>query len=210
MLFVFDWDGTLCDSTDKIVLCMQKAAAKIGLEQKTADQVRNIIGLGLPEAIRHLYPSIDAAAVSALRSAYSEVYAIEDKVSSQLFPGVLESLHKIRASGFKLAVATGKSRRGLDRVLRNLGLANFFDATRCADETESKPHPKMLNELLLELGSHARDAFMVGDTEYDMEMAMRAEVPCIAVSYGAHALPRLLPYRPVKCLDEFAQIQALL
>jgi len=125
-----------------------------------------------------------------------------------LFPGVLATLQKLKGQEFHLAIATGKSRRGLDRVLAQLDLLDFFDATRCADETRSKPHPQMLHELLDELRMSAEQAVMIGDTEYDLAMARSAGMPRIAVDYGAHAIERLLPYEPALVLTEFAQLLA--
>lgn len=209
MLFIFDWDGTLSDSTAKIVRCMQAAAARQGLQHRSDESVKNIIGLGLPEAIKTLYPDATEAVVSALKATYSEVYTREDTTPSPFFPGVEETLHLLRDRGFQLAIATGKSRRGLNRVLAGLGMTTFFHASRCADETASKPHPQMLFELLRELCFEAPHALMIGDTEYDMDMARRAAVPRVAVTYGAHHAHRLLPYEPALCLDAFPEILSL-
>lgn len=210
MLFIFDWDGTLSDSTDKIVRCMQAATRRAGLAELSDEAIRNIIGLGLPEAIRTLYPEATDADVSAVRQAYSEVYLVEDKIPSPFYPEVEETLHRLRDEGYRLTVATGKSRRGLDRVLENLGMVDFFHGSRCADETASKPHPLMLHQLLQELQYEADGAVMVGDTEYDMEMARRAGVARVAVSYGAHDISRLTAYNPALCLDVFSDLTKLL
>lgn len=210
MLFIFDWDGTLSDSTDKIVKCMQIATRKAGFSARTDDEIRNIIGLGLPEAILALYPSATAAQISAIRSAYSEVYLAEDKIPSPFYPAVEETLHRLRDEGYHLTVATGKSRRGLDRVLGSLGMTGFFHGSRCADETASKPHPLMLNEIMQELRYRAEDAVMVGDTEYDMEMAKSVGMPRVAVSYGAHHVSRLTQYEPKLCIDVFSELTSLL
>jgi phosphoglycolate phosphatase len=210
MFFVFDWDGTLCNSTPKIVRCMKLAAHKVFLPERDDAEVLNIIGLGLPEAIELLYPGINTAAAKALKEAYS-LYFIEDEVNpAHLFAGVEETLFWLRDQGFHLAVATGKSRRGLNRVLEQMGLANFFHASRCADETASKPNPQMLNELLVEMGYTADAAVMVGDTEYDMKMAQDAGVPRIAVTYGAHHVNRLVTYEPRLCVDHFPRILEIL
>lgn len=206
MLVIFDWDGTLCDSTAKIVRCMQEAAREVGMPVLDGEAIRNIIGLGLPEALLQLYPDIVPAQADALRAAYSRVFMHTDQTPSPFFPRVEEVMHELRDAGYSLAVATGKSRRGLDRVLANLGLQSFFHATRCADETASKPHPMMLQELLTEFRRPSREAVMVGDTEYDMDMAQRAEMPRIAVSYGAHHVDRLRPYLPVLCADHFTEV----
>lgn len=205
-LFVFDWDGTLIDSADKIVGAMQAAIADRGLAPRSVAEVRNIIGLGLPEAIRHLYPDLSEAGQQVLRRAYADHFIAADRVPCRLFPQVLETLQALRDDGCLLAVATGKNRRGLTRVLGGLGLETFFDATRCADETCSKPDPLMLHQLLEELAVPAVEAVMVGDTEYDMAMAERAGMARIAVNYGAHAVERLLPFAPLLVVERFGQL----
>lgn len=209
MLFIFDWDGTLSDSTAKIVGCMQEAAGNLSLPSLAPLDVQEIIGLGLPEAIRRLYPELSEADCRALGAEYRRCYVVADQTPSDFFPGVLETLDVLRASGNRLSVATGKSRKGLDRVLSQLELSDYFDATRCADETASKPDPLMLHELLSHFGCVAQDAVMVGDTEYDMAMADAAQVPRVAVSFGAHHIDRLRTYEPVLCLDAMPQILAL-
>ena len=150
MLFIFDWDGTLCDSTRKIVRSMQQAARQLRLPELEDTQVLNIIGLGLPEAVNRLYPDISAECAEALRTTYSEHFIHHDQTPMPLFEGVGETLHRLRDEGYRLAIATGKSRRGLERVLDGLGMSRFFHGSRCADETTSKPDPHMLLELLEE------------------------------------------------------------
>ncbi len=209
MLFVFDWDGTLSDSTAKIVGCMHEAAAEHNLPELADHQVQNIIGLGLPEAIETLYPELDPLGVEAMRSSYSSLFIAADQQPSRFFPRVEETLDELLHRGHSIAVATGKSRAGLDRVLHNLQWQDFFHATRCADETASKPHPKMLHELQREFAVGQEDMVMVGDTEFDMEMARRANVARIAVDYGAHHVDRLKPYDPVLCVSDFGDILSL-
>ena len=208
MLYIFDWDGTLSDSTDKIIRCMHQACDQIELPRCTDAEVKNIIGLGLREALRKLYPGIDQTRADELKAAYSEIF-IADTTHPPFFDGVLATLERLKTEGHTLTIATGKSRRGLDRILTDAGLSDFFEASRCADETASKPQPKMLEELLAEFAVQAEDAVMVGDTEYDMEMAQRINMPRIAVSYGAHHIERLRPYEPVLCLDTFPEILSL-
>ena len=208
MLFIFDWDGTLIDSAQRIVDALQAAIAECSLSPRTDEQSRNIIGLGLPEAITALYPELSVTGREALRQSYVKHYLAADHRPCELFPGVLTTLHALKEKNFHLAVATGKSRRGLDRVLDQLELRDFFDATRCADETRSKPHPQMLHELLAELKLASERAVMVGDTEYDLAMARTAGMQCIAVDYGAHAIDRLLAYEPELVLSEFSQLLA--
>lgn len=207
MFFIFDWDGTLSDSTGTIVLAMQRAAEELGWEPPAADKVLNIIGLGLPEAIEVMYPGIDEVDFAGVRDGYRKHYLELDKAKpAQLYPKVLDTLEHLHREGHTLAVATGKSRRGLDRVLKGLGMQGFFHASRCADETASKPDPLMLAQLLHEMGQVPEQSVMIGDTEYDMEMGRRAGMARIAVSYGAHAPERLTPYKPDLCMDCFSQL----
>ena len=203
MLLIFDWDGTLSDSTSKIVSCLQKAAETAGFPVLEDDVICNIIGLGLPEAMERLYPELNVDDKEQIRLHYIEHFLAADQTPSPFFDGVMDGLDRLRAEEFSMAVATGKSRRGLERVLNNLDMQGYFDASRCADETRSKPHPLMLQELLTEMNVSADKAMMVGDTEYDMEMAQNANVHRIAVSYGAHHIDRLKPYNPLLCANDF-------
>jgi phosphoglycolate phosphatase len=204
VLLIFDWDGTLSDSTSKIVSCLQKAAETTGFPVLEDDVICNIIGLGLPEAMQCLYPELSIGDKERVRLHYIEHFLAADQTPSPFFAGVIEGLDRLRAENFSMAVATGKSRRGLDRVLNNVDMQRYFDASRCADETRSKPHPLMLQELLTEMNVSADKAMMVGDTEYDMEMAQNASVHPIAVSYGAHHIDRLKPYNPLLCANDFS------
>ncbi len=206
MLFVFDWDGTISDSTGRIVQCMHQAADALTLPALEDHQVREIIGLGLPEAIQTLYPELEGSDVGAMRDAYVEHFVAADHEPSNFFPEVESTLETLLERGHHIAVATGKSRAGLNRVLSSHSWDDYFHSSRCADETASKPHPKMLHELLGEFDIHAQETVMVGDTEFDMEMARRAQVPRIAVDYGAHHIDRLKPYKPIMCVSNFRQI----
>ncbi len=210
MLLIFDWDGTLCDSTGKIVVCVQKAAADVGLAVRPEEAILDIIGLGMMEALQKLYPGVAHEQLQCLREYYKQWFMALDHVPSPLFAGVEETLVKLKDEGHILTVATGKGREGLDRVLAGLNLSTFFHASRCADETRSKPDPQMVLELLKEFDCSCDDALVVGDTEYDMEMARRAEVARIAVSYGAHHISRLTSYLPRFSIDTFPQILELL
>ncbi len=207
MLFIFDWDGTLSDSTAKITKAMQLAAQDLGWQPLPEMPIRNIIGLGLPEAIATLYPEVSVLDRQRLRDAYAHNFLALDQANpSSLFPSVAETLAELKAQGHLLSIATGKSRKGLDRILQSMDLHAFFDATRCADETASKPHPLMLEQLLAEFDVVPDEAVMVGDTEYDMEMARAIAMPRIAVSYGAHHADRLYPFGVDMCLDRFDEI----
>ena len=210
LMLVFDWDGTLCDSLERIVYCLQLAAKDSSLPVPHDDQARGIVGLGLNEALEQLFPGTSISGINVLRENYAKHFRREDSEPSQFYPGVLDTLEKLRDQGFIMAVATGKSRAGLDRVLTSIGMNSFFHSTRCADETASKPDPKMLNSLLSEHALSAEQAIMVGDTTFDMEMAQRSGMARLAVSYGAHELDKLLPYKPLACLDEFSEIHKIL
>ncbi|MBU3070486.1 HAD-IA family hydrolase [Aestuariicella sp. G3-2] len=209
MFFIFDWDGTLCDSTAKIVSCMHEAARAQRLPALTDAEVQNIIGLGLPEAIQTLYPDLEYDGIEAMRQAYADHFIAADSEPSRLFDNSVDTLEQLLSSGHQIAVATGKSRAGLNRVLESLGMKDVFHATRCSDETASKPHPLMLHELLAELKVPVEEAVMIGDTEFDMEMARRAQMPRIAVDYGAHHISRLTPYEPVLCASDIGDILRL-
>ena len=207
-LLIFDWDGTLSDSLSRIAFCLRRAAVDCGLEQPSDEEVHEIVGLGLKEALQKLFPNIgDDQSIERLKESYSTHFMENDRVPSPFYPHVMESLTRLRDRGYRLAVATGKSRRGLNRVLQEKGLETFFHASRCADETRSKPHPLMLNELLQEFELRPEQAIMVGDTEFDMEMAQLAEVPRLAVSYGAHHASRLRRYQPFACIDCFSSAE---
>lgn len=207
MLFIFDWDGTLSDSTAKITQAMQLAAEDLGWQPLPDAPIRNIIGLGLPEAIESLYPEVSINDRRRLRDSYANNFlALDHANPSLLFPFVSDTLLELKNRGHRLAIATGKSRKGLDRILRGMDLHDFFDASRCADETASKPHPLMLEQLLAAFSATPAEAVMVGDTEYDMQMARTIAMPRIGVSYGAHHGDRLHPFELEMCLDRFDEI----
>lgn len=209
-LLIFDWDGTLADSIGRIVTAMQVAAQRSGHPERDEDSVKGIIGLGLPEAILTLYPEMTDAQVVDFRQHYADVYIAMDTEPSPLFDGVLESLEAFRAEGYRLAVATGKARRGLDRVLKAHGWEDFFDVTRAADETASKPDPLMLNQILAHCDVRAEHALMVGDATFDLQMARNAGIDSVAVGYGAQSMERLLAFEPRLAIDTFSQLHAWL
>lgn len=196
-LVIFDWDGTLMDSAARIVDCMQAASRDAGWGELPADAIRNIIGLGLPEAIATLCPGIDPDRAELLRSRYAWHFVEGSDTPMRFFSGVEAGVAGLRGRDHqRLAVATGKSRRGLDRVFRDSGSGGWFHASRTADETRSKPHPLMLEELLEELEVAVEEAVMVGDTEYDLEMARAIGMDRVAVTWGVHAPERLAESRP--------------
>ncbi len=204
-LIIFDWDGTLMDSETQIVHAINAAIEDLELDKRSVEQCRNIIGLGLKEAIDTLYPGADEAVLQEFVGRYRHHW-FSIAHTSELFPGARETLTLLKESGFTLAVATGKGRVGLDRVLHHTELADVFSATRCSDETKSKPHPQMLLEILEELGIEPQHSLMVGDTEYDMLMAIGARVGSIAVSYGVHDRERLLQHQPLVCIDNISEL----
>lgn len=207
MLLIFDWDGTLSDSTNLIVSAMQAAARSAGVDVRSHDEVCEIIGLGLPEAISTLYPYFSEVDFQLFRRYYADHFIEMDEASpAELFPGVMETLEQLKDMNHQLVIATGKSRKGLDRILTKMGLAGFFDDSRCADETLSKPNPLMLNELLQVFRCSSGEAVMVGDTEFDMAMARAISMPRIAVTYGAHHVSRLEQYQPEVVLDQFSDL----
>jgi phosphoglycolate phosphatase len=205
-LLIFDWDGTLSDSVSRIVHSIQAAATEHDLEVPTFDEAANIIGLGLKEAIIKLFPAADNLLVAKITASYSDSYRIKDAGPSDFFPYALDTLCKLKAEGYKLAVATGKSRAGLNRAFKASDIDDLFHSSRCADETASKPDSLMLAQLLEEFGLEPDQALMVGDTEYDMDMAQRIKMPRLGVSYGAHHQDRLAKYDPVACIDCFSDI----
>jgi phosphoglycolate phosphatase len=209
-LLIFDWDGTLCDSLSRIALCIRCAAEEVGLPPPPEHEAREIVGLGLVEALETLFPGIHMDQILAMRDSYSRHFIKHDREPSPFFKGVEQTLEQLKDQGYLLTVATGKSRRGLDRVLKTRRLSHFFHGSRCADETAGKPNPLMLNELLQEFKASPEEALMVGDTEFDMAMAVNAGIPRVAVSYGAHSSDRLLRYQPLACLDDFEEIEKII
>jgi len=205
-LVVFDWDGTLVDSEAKIVASMRAAGNDLGLESLDDRTLRNVIGLGLKEAIEMLYPRVAAETHRTFADRYRYHFLSGEGESSTFFAGALQLVRDLSRSGMLLGVATGKSRRGLNRVLAELDCGEYFHATRCADETFSKPHPQMLLELMNELGVAPEETVMIGDTEYDLQMAKNAGVAAIGVSYGVHERERLLRLQPLICVDSIQDL----
>lgn len=195
-LIVFDWDGTLMDSTATIVKSIQAAAKDLGLAVPSDAAAAQVIGLGLAEAMQAVLPDVDPALYPRMVERYRYHYLTKDH-ELVLFPGVRAMLDGLAQEGYFLAVATGKSRVGLNRALNAAKLLSAFDATRCADETFSKPHPAMLQELTRELGQDVRRTVMIGDTTHDLLMANNAGAAGIAVEYGAHPVQQLQACRPI-------------
>jgi phosphoglycolate phosphatase len=206
-LIVFDWDGTLMDSAAAIVAAIMAACRDLGIEPPSEERARHIIGLGLQDAIRSALPNLPARDYGRLAERYRHHYLSRDAELS-LFPGARELVADLHAEGRRLAVATGKSRQGLQRALAHSGLGELFHATRCADECFSKPHPAMLLEIMDVLEIDRGAVLMVGDTTHDLQMARNAGVAGLAVSFGAHPETALLAERPVACAGSFRELSA--
>ncbi len=206
-LIVFDWDGTLVDSTKRIVDSMQKAAKLVGMSALPDTDVKNIIGLGLPEAIKTLWPNVKDEEAAQLAPEYTRFFVTDSTVEMGMFAGAREMLEELAGRGYLLAVATGKTRNGLDRMMRDLKVGHLFSITRCADETRSKPHPLMLHEILNAMSVAAHEALMVGDTSFDLDMASAAEMPSLAMSHGAHDMARLKASKPLDILHNINELR---
>lgn len=205
-LIIFDWDGTLMDSVNHIVDSMRHAINIMDLEPRSTEQLRDIIGLGMKEAIYQLYPNHQSEQFAQqFSAAYRENFFIE-QAPQALFEGAEATLQTLIDENYLLAVATSKSRRGLDKVMTETGLGDYFVTSRCADETRSKPHPQMLLEILESQQIAADQAIMVGDTVYDLEMAIQARVLPIGVSYGVHDTERLNKFKPAHILDRISDL----
>lgn len=203
---IFDWDGTLVDSLDHIAASLAAAARDCELPERSTHELRDIIGLGLVEALQKLYPGITVDTMAALREAYGQHFFKAVATPQSLYAGIAEVLEALIAAKPALAVATGKSRRGLDKALVSTGLGSHFRLTRCADETRSKPHPLMLEEIIGELGIEPGEAVMIGDTVYDMDMAQRIGMPAVGVTWGVHDAAALASHNPVRVVNEVAEL----
>ena len=207
-LMIFDWDGTLMDSEARIVAAMQGACRDLGLEVPDRERACDVIGLGLAEALQRLVPELPEHRHPEMAERYRYYFLEADDTPTPLFAGVPELLSGLEAAGHLLAVATGKGKAGLERALVETGLAGRFHATRTAEETRSKPHPQMLEELLDFTGCEPHEAVMVGDTEYDLLMARNAGMPAVGVAWGVHDRSRLLDTGPevlVSDIDELGR-----
>lgn len=205
-LLVFDWDGTLADSEQRIVAAARTAIESLGLPNRSHEQIRAIIGLAMREACQVLFPSMPHDQESRFIACYREYYLRNTGTPVPLFRGTKAALEGLAARRYRLAVATGKGRRGLDRDMSNHGLNVLFSATRSADEAPSKPHPQMLLDIMEELDAEAAETLMIGDTAYDLEMARNAGVACVAVGCGVHDRQRLLDFDPLALLDTVAEL----
>lgn len=203
---IFDWDGTLMNSEARIVNSIQSAARACGFPVLSNHDSKQIIGLSLENAILGLYPDTGSAQLASMSQAYTQHFLEQSDVPMQLFDGAESLLFNLKQHGLKLAIATGKSRRGLDQVLSECGFGIYFDMTRTPVESASKPNPLMLEQILMEFGLSVDEAVMVGDTTFDMEMAQNIGMDRIALSHGVHHMDLLTTYNPVAELDS---LQAL-
>jgi phosphoglycolate phosphatase len=208
-LIVFDWDGTLMDSTATIVKCIQAAAKDLGLPIPDNKSASYVIGLGLQDAMQAVLPELDPKYYPRMVERYRYHYLAKDQ-GLTLFDGVREMLSELSQRGYFLAIATGKSRVGLNRALDSVKLLSLFDATRCADETFSKPHPAMLQELTRELGQDMKRTVMIGDTTHDLQMALNAGASGIAVHYGAHPQHELQALNPLYAANSVSELHSWL
>jgi len=205
-LLVFDWDGTLMDSVEHIVSSLSAAAADTKMEDLGVDRYRNIIGLGLAEAMYALYPDATENDQQRLCERYRHHFLDTNKAQSALFDGAHEMLCSLKDKDVKIAVATGKARVGLKRVFDETGYGDMFHASRCADESGSKPQPHMLHELMDELDVTPEKTIMIGDTTYDMQMACNAGTAGLAVSYGVHDCKQLMQHDPLACCRDVNEL----
>lgn len=205
-LIAFDWDGTLFDSTALIVKCIQAAVRDVGGTVPSDQDAAYVIGLGLMQALAHAAPDVPRERYAQLGERYKHHYEREQNRIS-LFEGVLPMLESLRERGHLLAVATGKSRRGLDEALHSVELQGRFHGSRTADETAGKPHPLMLRELMAEFGTSPERTLMIGDTTHDLQMALNAGCASLGVSYGAHEPQAFAALQPRAVLHSVAELQ---
>jgi len=208
-LLVFDWDGTLMNSAPRIVDSFQRTIAELKLAPRSDQQLAEKIGLGLSEAIRRLYPNENTHIRQALLEGYRHRFKISS-IETPLFSGITDLISDLHQQGYILAVATGKSRTGLDRSLQYSALGHYFRILRCSEQTQSKPHPQMLLEIMQVLNIKPEHTLMIGDTEYDLEMANNAGTASLAVDYGSHQRNRLLACQPLDCVSSLEGLPAWL
>ncbi|MGJ3703715.1 HAD family hydrolase [Variovorax sp. AFSI2.2] len=208
-LIAFDWDGTLYDSTRLIVRCIQAAVIDVGGAKPSENDAAWVIGLGLAEALARAAPDVPKEKYAELGARYRYHY-LQHQDDLVLFDGVLQMIDALRARGHKLAVATGKSRRGLNEALKSMALRDRFDASRTADETFGKPHPRMLLELMEELDIPAERTLMIGDTTHDLQLALNAGCASVGVSYGAHEPESFDVLKPLFVAHSVASLEAWL
>ena len=208
-LIVFDWDGTLMDSTAVIADSIQAACRDLGLTVPDDEAARHVIGLGLDQALSYAVPDMPEAMRPDLVARYRHHFLIRD-AAIPLFDGARETVMALHDAGYWLGIATGKSRAGLDRALESTGLKKYFHATRTADQAFSKPDPAMLLELMDELAVGCKQTLMVGDTTHDVLMAQNASVDAVAMGHGAHSPEQLQELNPLALVKDFAELRTWL
>lgn len=204
-MLVFDWDGTLIDSASTIVQCIQEACRDLELPVPDYERASRTIGLGLQDALAYAVPGLASGEYARFTERYRHHFLARDS-QIPLFPGTAEMLDALAGRGHILAIATGKSRAGLERALATTGVARFFSSSRCADQCAPKPAPDMLRELMQEFGNGAASTLMIGDTVHDLQMAANAGVDALAVSHGAHPRESLLALGPLACVDSTGEM----
>lgn len=205
-LIIFDWDGTLMDSVGRIVSSMQQTARYLELQVPTEQAVRDIIGISLNPAIERLFGRLEVEQYDQFMNYYRQCYVVDDPTPSPLFHKAHDVLAELRQRGHRLAVATGKARHGLERVWDESKSRHYFDFSRCADESESKPSPKMLQDILDQAGVSVDQAIMVGDSIHDMKMAENMGMARVGVSFGAHDRQRLMTHQPLAVIDQLSDL----
>ncbi|MEP1742011.1 MAG: HAD-IA family hydrolase [Kangiellaceae bacterium] len=204
---IFDWDGTLMDSTARIVSSMQQTARIVDEQVPTVEAIKSTIGLSMEAVISQLFPIAGELLKTRIRDVYREQYVDKDQTPSPLFPGAMDLLRWLESNNVKAAVATGKARHGLSRALTSVGLENYFEYSVCADEATSKPHPEMVHRLLDLTGSDPDKTLVVGDSVHDINMAKNARVDSIGVTTGASSPQALGDLRPIAVLDCLTQLK---
>ncbi|MFZ2311378.1 MAG: HAD-IA family hydrolase [Methylobacter sp.] len=205
-LIIFDWDGTLVNSIDWIVHCLQKAAEQCDCVIPERQAAKHVIGLSIKNAVDTLFPGIDEETLDQLVVCYSQEYHSREAGREDFFPGVYDMLVQLKQTGYQLAVATGKNRAGLQQALQATGTEELFCVTRCADETASKPDPRMIREIIEHTNAVNERVLMVGDSIHDLQMALNAQISSVAVSCGAHPEDILQQYNPLICLQQPAEL----
>jgi phosphoglycolate phosphatase len=205
-LIVFDWDGTVMDSTAIIAGSIQAACRDMNLPVPSDEVANYVIGMGLVDALRHAVPDATESMYEPLALRYRHHFLAQD-ASIPLFEGARETIIELHEGGYSLAVATGKNRNGLNRVLASTEMGKYFHATRTADQTFSKPHPAMLLEIMDELGVSAERVLMVGDTTHDLQMAINAGVDAVGVTHGAHPADQLSELNPLALVSDFHELR---
>lgn len=206
-LIIFDWDGTLIDSIDWIARCLQNAANDTRHATPNYQSAKDVIGLSIEKAIATLFPDANENEIHALVGHYEKAYFSKKISRDDLFTGVFDMLEALKKNGYLLAIATGKTREGLDEALHATGTVDLFSITRCADETQSKPHPKMLEEIMTHLQISPGRVLMVGDSTHDLQMAINAGIASVGVASGSHDADQLLQYQPLHCLTNPTELR---